>query len=59
MPSTEVELDNGDEALGWIVYGWNVQKHFGVAHEATRRATQLVFGWSLQALGGARALRTL
>lgn len=36
MPATEVELDDGDEALGRVVYRGDVKEHFWVAHEAAR-----------------------
>jgi hypothetical protein len=34
MPTTKVELDNGEKALGRVVYGRNVQEHFRMTHEA-------------------------
>lgn len=36
VPTTQVELDYGKEPLDWIVYGWDVQQHLGMAHEAER-----------------------
>jgi hypothetical protein len=43
MPTTEVKLDYGDEALDGVVYGWNLKEHFGVAHEAA--ANKLTSGF--------------
>ena len=34
MPATEIELDHGDKAFGRVIDSWDVQEHFGVAHEA-------------------------
>jgi hypothetical protein len=33
MPATEIELDHGDKAFGRVIDSWDVQEHFGVAHE--------------------------
>lgn len=34
MPPTKVELDDRDEAFNGIIYGWNMEEHLGMAHEA-------------------------
>lgn len=34
MPTTQVELDYGDESIDGVIYGRDMQEHFGVAHEA-------------------------
>lgn len=35
MPSTQIELDDRDESLNWIVNRGHGQERFGVCHEAT------------------------
>lgn len=35
MPAAQVEFDDGQESLGGIIDGGNMQEHLGVAHEAT------------------------
>ena len=37
MPTTQVELDYGDESFDGVIYGGNMKEHLGVAHEAMGR----------------------
>lgn len=34
MPAAQIELDYGEESLGWVVDLGYREEHFGVAHEA-------------------------
>lgn len=39
MPTTQIELDYGNETLDRVIYFGNMEEHLGVAHETMGKAS--------------------